>query len=175
MSSPSRLRQLETLVDMPLYRFSRLLAEAGSLVTRLCEGRFGITRREWRLLSYLAAHPNLPPSELAKIAGLDKAQSSRGVASLIDKHFVVRVCDPADRRRASLALTERGGRIHEELLPLIRHINRGLLAGLSDAEVDTLDVLLNRLHANSAQLVTSLDTEFPRALRHRGRLRGSRS
>ena len=40
-------------------RFSRVLGEAGSLVTRLCQRQFGITRREWRLLACLEAHPDL--------------------------------------------------------------------------------------------------------------------
>ena len=172
MSSPSRLGQLETLVDMPLYRFSRLLAEAGSLVVRLCEGRFGITRREWRLLSYLAAHPDIPPSELARLAGLDKAQSSRGVASLLEKQLVTRDHHPADRRRAKLTLTARGRQIHDELLPMTRSINQQLLAGLSDAELVQLDQLLDRLQAQAEAVVSSYDAELPRAVRHRGRLRG---
>jgi DNA-binding MarR family transcriptional regulator len=175
MPPPSRLRQLESLADMPLYRFSRLLAEAGSLVVRLCEGRFGITRREWRLISYLAAQPGLPPSELARLAGLDKAQSSRCVASLLDKQLVVRISDPSDGRRATLELTEKGQHIHDALLPLARELNRELLAGLTPAEVDALDQLLDRLQAQAEALVASHDAELPRALRHRGRLRGSRA
>jgi DNA-binding MarR family transcriptional regulator len=175
MPPTSRLRRLESLVDMPLYRFSRLLAEAGSLVVRLCEGRFGITRREWRLLSYLAAHPGLPPSELARLSGLDKAQSSRGVASLVDKQLVVRIGDPADRRRASLQLTERGRQLHDELLPLVREINRELLAELSEEDIDALDVLLSKLQARAEHLVTSFDAELPRALRHRGHVQRLRS
>jgi len=174
MPPRSRLHQLDTLVDMPLYRFSRLLAEAGSLVVRLCEGRFGITRREWRLLSYLASHPGLPPSELARLAGLDKAQSSRCVASLLDKQLVVRHSDPSDRRRATLELTDSGQHVHDALLPLARDLNRELLAALTPNEVDALDQLLDRLQTQAEALVARHDAELPRALRHRGRLRGSR-
>lgn len=171
MSPPSTFRRLETLVDMPLYRFSRLTAEAGGLVVRLCEGRFGITRREWRLLSYLAAHPGLPPSELARLAGLDKAQSSRGVTSLIDKRLVVRIHDTFDRRRAYLELTDRGQQVYDELLPMVRGINRDLLAGLSEVELNTLDALLEKLQARAETLVTNLDAYLPKTLRHRGRSR----
>ena len=39
------------LDDLLLYRLSRLLSVAGSMVIKLCEGRFGITRREWRLIA----------------------------------------------------------------------------------------------------------------------------
>ena len=37
--------------DLLLYRLSAVLAGAGGIVIRQCEGRFGITRREWRLLA----------------------------------------------------------------------------------------------------------------------------
>jgi hypothetical protein len=38
---------------MLLFRLSRLLAVGGAAVVRLCEGRYGITRREWAVLSLL--------------------------------------------------------------------------------------------------------------------------
>jgi hypothetical protein len=46
-----------------------------------------------------------------------------------------------------------------------------LLAGLSDAEVDTLDRLLSRLQTRAEQLVAHLDAGLPKTLRHRGRMR----
>jgi len=43
-----------TIDDLFLYRISRLLVTGGAQVIRLCEGTFGITRREWRILALLA-------------------------------------------------------------------------------------------------------------------------
>jgi hypothetical protein len=48
-----------SLGELLLFRLSRLLAIGGSLVIKLCEGRFGITRREWRLLATLASRDAL--------------------------------------------------------------------------------------------------------------------
>lgn len=42
-----------TVDDLLNYRLSCLLASSGAMVTRLCEGRYGITRREWRLVALL--------------------------------------------------------------------------------------------------------------------------
>ena len=61
-----RLTQPETANDLLMYRLNRLLATAGSLVVRLCEGGYGITRREWGLLMVLAQQPQMPPAELAR-------------------------------------------------------------------------------------------------------------
>ena len=43
----NRLTHPEAANDLLMYRLNRLLAVAGSLVVRLCEGGYGITRREW--------------------------------------------------------------------------------------------------------------------------------
>ncbi|QJW83235.1 hypothetical protein HK414_00080 [Ramlibacter terrae] len=57
-----------TVDDLLNYRLSCLLDASGAMVTRLCEGRFGITRREWRLVALLAAHGAMSPSTLAERA-----------------------------------------------------------------------------------------------------------
>ena len=41
--------------DLLMYRMYRLTSVAGAMVVRLCEGGFGITCREWRILALLQA------------------------------------------------------------------------------------------------------------------------
>src|SRR5215831_5079836 len=96
------------LDDLLLYRLSHLLAVGGSMVIRLCEGRFGITRREWRVIARLAQEQELLSSELAERIQLDRARTSRAVSSLVAKKLVRRSTGVSDRRHARLALTERG-------------------------------------------------------------------
>nr|MBA2673675.1 MarR family transcriptional regulator [Ramlibacter sp.] len=66
-----RLAEPAALDDLLLYRISRLRAVAGGMVVRLCEGRFGITWREWRVLALLAQEEGLLSSQLAERAQLD--------------------------------------------------------------------------------------------------------
>lgn len=70
MTDASRLRDPQAASDLLMYRLNKLMAVSGSLVIRLCEGGYGITRREWGLLMWLARHPDLPPAELARLLGL---------------------------------------------------------------------------------------------------------
>ena len=65
---PARLAQPAALDDLLLYRLSRLLSVGGSMVIRLCEGRFGITRREWRVIARLAQEQELL-SHIKRTAG----------------------------------------------------------------------------------------------------------
>lgn len=75
MPTRSRLSAPQSLDDVPLYRLSRLLSSAGGGVTRLCEGRFGITRREWRILALLAGEQTLLSCERAQRARRDRADT----------------------------------------------------------------------------------------------------
>jgi DNA-binding MarR family transcriptional regulator len=160
MTAPRR-----PLDDLLLYRLSRLLSVAGSMVIRLCEGRFGITRREWRLVAVLASRGELSSSELAEHAQLDRARTSKAVGSLVAKHLVSRVVRPGDRRQVRLGLTESGQALYEELFPLVTQINAELLGALSDDDAARLDESLHRLHARAERMVE--EAVLPKADRGR--------
>jgi DNA-binding MarR family transcriptional regulator len=159
-------REPAGLDDLLLYKLSRLLSVGGSMVIRLCEGRFGITRREWRVLARLAQEGELLSSELADRVRLDRARTSRAVSSLVAKKLVRREAGTADRRQARLALTDKGRSLHEAMFPLVCEINRGLLAPLSASEARQLDGMLSRLQDRAEDMVAA--AELPKADRRRG-------
>lgn len=156
----------ETIDDMLLYRLSRLLGTAGSLVIRLCEGEFGITRREWRVLAQLGRQDGILSSELAVRAQLDRARTSRAVTALVAKGLVQRNPKPHDRRQVVLELTQAGRALYRAVLPRVAQIHGDLVSGLQTAEVAVLDDLLQRLQhrADALQRVALL----PKADRRRG-------
>jgi DNA-binding MarR family transcriptional regulator len=143
-----------------------VLSVAGSLVIRLCEGRFGITRREWRVIARLAQEEDLLSSELADRIQLDRARTSRAVSSLVAKKLVRREAGESDRRHARLALTEEGRAVHAELFPLVCEINRELLSPLPPAEVQRLFAMLGDLQRQADLMVEQ--AELPKADRRRG-------
>jgi len=163
----TRLRQPAELDDLLLYKLSRLLSVGGSLVIRLCEGRFGITRREWRVIARLAREPDLLSSELAERIQLDRARTSRAVTSLVAKKLLKREAGAADRRQARLALTPAGLALYRELFPLVCEINRGLLTPLSSLDVQQLDANLAAMQRRADAMVQGA-AELPRADRRRG-------
>ena len=160
------LRDPTGLDDLLLYKLSRLLSVGGSMVIRLCEGRFGITRREWRVIAWLAREQDLLSSQLAERIQLDRARTSRAVSSLVAKKLVRRQTGTSDRRQARLALTERGRALHRELFPLVCEINRGLLSVLPAADVRRLDHMLASLQQQADGMVQV--AELPKADRRRG-------
>ena len=163
----TRLAEADTLDDLLLYRLSRVLAVAGSMVIRLCEGRFGITRREWRLIALLAREEGQLSSELAQRARLDRARTSRAVTSLVGKKLVKRQVGSGDRRQARLALTIAGRGLHDELFPLVQRINRELLAALTPSQVAGFERALASLQQQAEHMVAA-HPELPKADRRRG-------
>ncbi|PJI95918.1 DNA-binding MarR family transcriptional regulator [Acidovorax sp. 69] len=153
--------------DLLMYRLNRLLAVAGSLVVRLCEGGYGITRREWGLLMVLTQQPGMPPAELAQRLGLDRARTSRAITSLLAKKLVTRDAMPGDRRQAVLSLTPAGQAVHDGLFPQVKALNQDLLAGLDAQSVQMLDLALADMQQRAEALVTTR-TDVPRTYRLRG-------
>jgi DNA-binding MarR family transcriptional regulator len=166
MPIPFRLAQPASLDDVLLYRMSRLLATAGSMVIRLCEGTYGITRREWRIIALLAQDEGLLSSQLAQRAQLDRARTSKAITSLVAKKLLRRETSAADRRQAALALTDSGRALYAQLFPQVLEINRELLAALPGREVESLDQALDALQQRADAMVANAD--LPKADRRRG-------
>src|SRR5579885_1318719 len=115
------------------YRLSVLMLRISSAIARSYERRFG----------------SLSASGVAEKTQMDKVRVSRAVARLLKTGRVSRRIDRMDRRRSILSLTPAGSAIHREIVPHARRVEARLLAGLSDAERDTLDRLLAKLEARA--------------------------
>ena len=169
MSSPAARGDggARPLDDLLLYRLSRLLSVAGGMVIRLCEGRFGITRREWRLIATLASRGELGSSQLAEHAQLDRARTSKAVSSLVGKQLVSRTQAGSDRRHVALRLTPAGLAVYEALFPLVSQINEDLLAVLGADREQAFDAMMAELQARAEQMVAQ--AALPKADRRRGK------
>lgn len=157
-----------TVDDLLNYRLSCLLSSSGAMVIRLCEGRFGITRREWRLIALLAAHGAMSPSELAERAHLERARISRHVTTLCEKKLIRRLAVAGDRRRALVDLTPAGSELYRELFPMSVHLTQQVLAALTREEVDVFDQLLFKLTDAADRLVAAKPVAEKADRRHGG-------
>lgn len=154
MATNDRLADPQHQNDLLLYRLYRIHTTAGRLVVHLCESEFGITRREWRILSFLAEREGALSSQLAEHAMLDRARTSRTLTSLASKKLVVRQPRPSDRREVHVFLTDEGRRLYGAIFPRVAAINRELVAGLTPAQRGELDAMLTTLQAQAGRLVT---------------------
>lgn len=165
--SVSPLRNPRSIFDLVNYQMHQIESANASNVTRICEGEFGITRREWRFIGLLAAVGATTPSNLAVHAGLDRSRTSKALMPLLAKGLIERRSQPGDRRRAQVRLSLAGQQLHDQLFPRIRLVNTELLAVLDDAQVQVLATLLATLKDRAMHLVHS-DLVEAQADRRRG-------
>ena len=150
--------------ELLFYRLAKLSAITGRLVTRLCERRYGITRREWGVLMWLAQEPGLRPSALAERLELDRARISRAIATLLDKRLIDKTPNLSNRRESQLHLTAAGAHLHEELWPQIREINQSTLQALGNDTVQALDRALESLQKQAQAMELELggdEADYP--------------
>ena len=154
MHAHDRMTDPQGQNDLLLYRLYRIHATAGPLVVRMCERDYGITRREWRVLSCLADVEGVLSSELAERALLDRARTSRTLTRLVEKKLVRREPKPSDRREVHVFLTDEGRRVYAEVFPRIAVIQRELLAPFSTEQRERLSELMDLLLAQARALNT---------------------
>jgi DNA-binding MarR family transcriptional regulator len=152
---------------MLLYRMNRLRAVGGGMVLRYCEGRFGVTRREWVMLALLHNSEAVQASELAARANLTKSATSKAITALAARGLIQRGSRPGDRRYAEISLSAEGKALYRGILPLVQEINARLMAELSPQDIDRLDAMLASMEAQAEQMRHHL-ADLPRADRRHG-------
>ena len=157
-----------TVDDLLNYRLSCLLEFSGAMITRLCEGRYGITRREWRLIALLAAHGAMSPSDLATRAKLERPRVSRLITELVAKNLMARVGDHEDKRRALVRLTDEGRALYEELFPRTVVFHKQVLAALNAEELAAFDLALAKLTEQATRIAAMKPVAEKADRRHGG-------
>ncbi|MEX1165676.1 MAG: MarR family transcriptional regulator [Hydrogenophaga sp.] len=138
--------------DLLLYRVYRIHCTAAPLVLSMCEREYGMTRREWRVLSCLAGEEGVLSSVLAERSMLDRARTSRALTRLDEKGLVRREPKPSDRREVRIFLSDEGRRVYAEVFPRIAANQCELLAPFSAAQRQQLSELLDLLQCQAARL-----------------------
>jgi len=131
------------------YRLSVLMLRISNAIARSYERRFDLSVPEWRVMAVLGRFGPLSAMGVGEKTQMDKVRVSRAVARLVSAGRVSRRIDPADRRRAVLALTAAGRAIHRQIVPHAERVEARLLAGLTEDERVTLDRLIDKLEARA--------------------------
>jgi DNA-binding MarR family transcriptional regulator len=81
------------------------------------------------------AHGNPPLSEIARELAVSKQAASKLIDLLVVRGFLERAADPADRRRITLTLTDRGRAAAEVIEAGTNHVDDALAARLSARQI----------------------------------------
>jgi DNA-binding MarR family transcriptional regulator len=144
-----------------------LLADVSRLVRRRFDQRasgLGLTRAQWRVLAQLRRREGINQTALAEILEIEPITLGRHIDRLVEKGFVERRPDPADRRAWRLHLRSEVQPVLDRLREMSGLTSREALAGISEADRDRLIELLliikgNMLALDAAETAARGDTD----------------
>ena len=130
------------LVSYRLSILSRHLAREGG---RLYLAAIGLTLPQWRVVSTLGRFGELGATAIADHCAMDRGQTSRTIDSLISAGLIRLQQAVRDRRTTLYSLSSEGERRYASGLPIAFERQARLLAGFTDAEVETFSRMLDRM------------------------------
>jgi DNA-binding MarR family transcriptional regulator len=128
--------------------FGFLIKRCGIVMTQMAERRFQsepVSFTQWMVLMWLLQRPHASPSELSAHLGHDMGALTRVADELERDGMVRRERSERDRRAVELAITPDGRRQALAGKRLMVELLNEIVAPYTNAEVDTLVSLLQRL------------------------------
>lgn len=127
------------------YRIGYLFNHFAGPVYKWTTAELGLRRPEFATL-FCAAHlADSTASDVVTLTGIPKNSVSRAVNHLVHTGLIAARTDENDGRRAILALTAKGRKVYERILPRFRARQEAMLSVLDPAERSELNRLLNKL------------------------------
>lgn len=112
------------------------------------EAGVNLTPHEFAVLNRLTEFPTLNQRNIAQLTYKDRPAVTRMLERMISKGLVEKQLCDKDRRAFQVALTEKGRKVRETVVPIAREV---MLQALSDAdgkEIATTLKLLQKITAN---------------------------
>ena len=109
-----------------------------------------ISTNEYLVISELARSPGhapLTPSQLAAATNIAPSSMTHRLDRLVERGLITREQDPDNRTRVLIRLSDAGYALFVEVIRQSDMVESDVLAGLSDAEIETLAEMLERVIA----------------------------
>lgn len=142
-----------------------LLADVSRLVRRRFDQRasgLGLTRAQWRVLSQLRRREGGNQTTLAEVLDVEPITLGRHIDRLVEKGFVERRADPADRRAWKLYLKSEVQPVLADMREMSALTSAEALAGISADDADRLIDLLVTIKNNMLALETAVPAAGPK-------------
>lgn len=139
----------QSILDLLNLEMYEVIGISGSLVTRICESDYGITREEWQFMAMLVDLGPLSPSDVAQRTTVDRSQVSKTLAGLVAKQLVERQRVSGDARRVLMRVSPKGQALYAQIFPRVVQVHHALLQDFSPEERARLAADLKRIKHNA--------------------------
>ncbi|GGJ50956.1 transcriptional regulator [Sphingopyxis bauzanensis] len=139
-----------------------LLNDSARLFRRAFNARTrdtGITALQWRLITYLRRNEGIRQGPMAELIEVEPITLSRMIDRLVEADLVERRADPTDRRAWQLYLAPRAAELLNGMRGTIDALTAEATEGLSAAEREQLNDLVERVRANLSRRICQKEKE----------------
>lgn len=106
----------------------------------------GITSGQAGALVLIANNPGISQAHLARAMRIERATMGTTISRMIDHGWVDRLQNSGNRRAYALFLSDKGAKLMERLLPVMKEHDRAIKANLNEKEAQLLNNLLHKMH-----------------------------
>ena len=85
---------------------------------------------------------------ISEYSGKDKTSVTKIIDTLEKKNLVVRVADQLDHRVKRVVLSNKGRELFLNVMPVMSQTRDELRNGISDKEIESLKIVLNKIYKN---------------------------
>ena len=107
-----------------------------------------MTKVDANILLVLRGEKVMTKQEVASELSFESNSLTRSLDRLIAQEIVLRVCDPEDRRRVQLSLTQQGEQFASAYIQHMRPFWQKALQGLDEQEMEHLEQSLSKITEN---------------------------
>ena len=151
MMSDQRITMDYWAFDDSIGYLARLIFRSFSRLRDQHTREYGISSGQWTFLRQLWREDGISQRELSRRIAMRDATTAVSLRTLERAGLVRRDVNRSDRREILVHLTPRGRSLEKQLLPVTAEIQVLATRSLSDAEVDTLRLLMLRVIDNLAR------------------------
>lgn len=132
------------------YLIGKTLQSIKNLMFRRFKSQnLNITPEQWAVMSYLHKEDGLYQKQISDFLYKDKPTVTRILDILEKRNLIIRISDENDRRKFKIYLTQDGKDTVKKLSPLAKEVQLKLRENISTEELETLNIILNKIYNNS--------------------------
>jgi DNA-binding MarR family transcriptional regulator len=131
------------------YRFSVMVKRIDVALAAIHAKKLAISVTNWKIMRVIGFFGPLSASQLGARTNLDPDKITRAIDTLVQRSYVIRKHDEADRRRVVLTLSARGRRIYEKIEGVASEMEVEFLSVLTAEEHKVLLSSLSKLEQHS--------------------------
>ncbi|ACA84930.1 MarR family winged helix-turn-helix transcriptional regulator [Shewanella woodyi] len=135
------------------FQLTQLQARVSDSIADIYTGHFALSKHEWRIVAVLGAGQSLSAKDIGLMINLEKMQTSRAIAKMLDRSLLMKDSHKHDRRSSLLKLSPEGIKIHQELAPMILAREQALMSILSSYEQVKLSQMFKKLMSRADELL----------------------